>query len=246
MRIDIYTIFPDMFNPLSQSIIGRAQENGIIELLIHDIRDYTNDKHKCVDDPPYGGGSGMVMKPEPIFASIESLFEQALSPDEIILVSPQGRKFSQDIAETLSSKNHIAIICGHYEGVDERVRQSLITDELSIGDYVLTGGEIPAMAITDAVVRLIPNVLGSPDAASYDSFSDGLLEHPHYTRPRDFRGMIVPDILLSGNHQNIKNWRRLESIKRTLERRPDLIDKAQLSEEEKAFINTLIDKNICH
>ncbi len=249
MRFDIFTLFPGMFaGPLSESILKRAQESGLVFIHIHDIRAYTTDKHHVTDDYPYGGGGGMVMKPEPIFAAVESVLgmqfdgstpPNRLSPVPIILLSPQGRLFTQEVARELAEHDHLALICGHYEGVDERVRQYLATDEISIGDYVLTGGELPAMVIVDAVARLVPGVLGDPQAAAQDSFSQGLLEGPHYTRPAEFRGWRVPDVLLSGHHAEIARWRRQQALKRTWERRPELLRKAQLKPEDWDFLHGL-------
>jgi len=239
MKFSIFTIFPQIVTPyLNESILKRAQANGIIEVGVHNIRDWTEDKHKTTDDEPYGGGGGMIMKPEPIFTAIESVVG-APPTCPVILVSPQGRLFTQSVAEELSKHNHIAVICGRYEGVDERVRQHLITDEISIGDFVLTGGELPAMVIIDAVTRFLPGVLGDPSAVGDDSHSNGLLEGPHYTRPAEFRGWEVPEILKSGDHKKIAKWRREQSILRTHRRRPELLDSADFSDEEQDFISTL-------
>jgi tRNA (guanine37-N1)-methyltransferase len=239
MRFDIFTLFPEIFvGVFDESILKRARDAGLIDIALHDIRDATTDKHHITDDYTYAGGGGMVMKPEPIFASVENVLGS--SPNEpIILLSPQGRVFNQTIARELAQHERIAFICGHYEGVDERVREHLATDEISIGDYVLTGGEIPAMVIIDAVARLIPGVLGHPMAASQDSHATGLLEGPHYTRPAEFRGWRVPDVLLSGNHANVLKWRRRESLKRTLERRPDLLGKIELTKDDSEFLKSL-------
>ncbi|HBR17414.1 MAG: tRNA (guanosine(37)-N1)-methyltransferase TrmD [Deltaproteobacteria bacterium RIFCSPLOWO2_12_FULL_43_16] len=237
MRFDILTIFPDFFgSPLKQSILGKAIEKGLIDVGIHNIRDFALDKHNTTDDSPYGGGDGMVMKVEPIVRAVEAVKGSRKSEVKVILTTPQGRQLNQQIAAELAQSSNLIIICGRYEGVDERVKELVVDMEVSIGDYVLGGGEIPALVIVDAVTRLVPGVLGSDMSARDDSFSEGLLEYPQYTRPESFRGLTVPDILLSGNHQKIKNWRRRESIKRTLERRPDLLEKAQLTEEEKKAI----------
>jgi len=226
MHFDIFTLFPEMFQgPFSESILKRAQEQGLLSIALHNIRDVTTDKHHVVDDYPYGGGAGMVMKPEPLFASVEGVHRGG----PIILLTPQGRLFNQQIAQTLAQESRITLICGHYEGIDERVREHLVTDELSIGDYVLTGGELAAMVAIDAVSRLIPGVLGGSESTSEESHSGNLLEYPHYTRPPEFRGWRVPDILLSGNHAQIARWRRKESLQRTRERRPDLFAKLELS-----------------
>ncbi len=239
MRFDIFTLFPEMFaGVFDESILKRARKAGLLEIGLHDIRDYAEGKHRVTDDYPYAGGGGMIMKPEPIFAAVEAVLG---APPQIpvILLSPQGRVFNQRIAYELAQHPHLALICGHYEGVDERVREHLATDELSIGDYVLTGGEIPAMIIVDAVTRLIPGVLGDPAAAVKDSHASGLLEEPQYTRPAEFRGWRVPEILLSGNHAQIAAWRRHEALRRTLERRPDLLAKADLSEQDRAYLRSL-------
>ncbi len=247
MRIDILTLFPKMFEDFScTGIFQRAVENKLIEFNIYNIRDYTHDKHHVVDDYPYGGGAGMVMKPEPIFEAVESI-RQPDDKDEkvsVILTTPQGRLFSQKIAGELRQYDRLIIICGHYEGVDERVHRHLATDEISIGDYVLSGGEPAAMVIVDAVTRLIPGVLGSEESAKDDSHSDGLLEYPQYTRPPVFRDMAVPEILLSGNHGEIAKWRRDQSVIRTAERRPELLENVELSSRE---IRLVKDKreNIC-
>lgn len=243
MRIDILTLFPNMFTgPFSESIIHRAVQKGLLHINIINIRDFSTDKHNKVDDYPYGGGAGMVMKPEPLFAAIEWAHDNAkTAPDRrrTLLMTPQGQVFDQAKARFLSQFEHLIIVCGHYEGVDERVRQSLITDEISIGDYVLTGGEIPAMVVTDAVARLVPGVLGTENSLAEESFSEGLLEYPQYTRPEKFRGMLVPEILLSGNHKEIRKWRRKESLKRTLLRRPDLLKKNELTEEDRELLDVI-------
>lgn len=229
MHFDIFTLFPDMFQgPFSESILKRAQERDILSIALHNIRDVTIDKHHVVDDYPYGGGAGMVMKPEPIFTAVEAVYQGG----PIILLTPQGRLFNQQIARSLAQEQRVTLICGHYEGIDERVRQHLITDELSIGDYVLTGGELAAMVIVDATSRLIPGVLGASESTQEESHSGNLLEYPHYTRPPEFRGWPVPDVLLSGNHAEIAKWRRKESLRRTRERRPDLFARLDLSSKE--------------
>jgi tRNA (guanine37-N1)-methyltransferase len=226
MHVDIFTLFPTMFQgPFSTSILKRAQEQGLLQIALHDIRASTTDKHHIVDDYPYGGGAGMVMKPEPIFAAVEAVYQGG----PIILMSPQGRPFTQRIAGELAGEPRLSMICGHYEGVDERVRTHLVTDELSLGDYVLTGGELAAMVIIDATSRLLPGVLGGEESTREESHSDNLLEYPHYTRPPDFRGWQIPDILLSGHHANIARWRRKESLRRTRARRPDLFARLDLS-----------------
>ncbi|MBM2831335.1 MAG: trmD [Dehalococcoidia bacterium] len=236
MRIDIFTLFPEMFDgPFSQSIVKRARDKGIVSLFIHNFRDYATDKHKTVDDYSYGGGPGMVLKPEPLFDAVEAIRREHGGEEELVstvLLSPQGRLFRQKTALELARKEHLVLICGHYEGVDERVREHLVSDELSIGDYVLSGGEIAAMVVVDAVVRVLPGALGSAESAIDESHAAGLLEYPQYTRPPVFRGWSVPEVLLSGNHQEILRWRRRESLRRTREMRPDLIKEAILSQEE--------------
>lgn len=235
MRIDIVTLFPSMFaGAFAESIIKRAIEQDLVAILIHDLRDYGLGQHRVVDDRPYGGGSGMVLRPEPLFEAVETIKGQDRIP--VILLSPQGRLFSQKVAWELATYEQIILICGHYEGVDERVREYLVTDELSIGDYVLTGGELAAMVVVDAVVRLLPGVLGSEESLREDSHIRGLLEYPHYTRPQVYRGWPVPQVLVSGNHREIAKWRREQSLLRTLDRRPELLEKADLSAEEKQFI----------
>jgi tRNA (guanine37-N1)-methyltransferase len=242
MRIDILTLFPQMFGaPFGFGIFKRAIDNGLVSLGLHNIRDYTHDKHHTADDYPYGGGAGMVLRPGPIFEAVEAIKADLEEPDAlpVILLSPQGRLFSQEIALELSRLPHLVFICGHYEGVDERVCQHLATDEISIGDYVLTGGEVPTMVVIDAVLRLLPGVLGSEDSPLEDSHAAGLLEYPQYTRPADFRGWKVPEVLLSGNHAEIARWRREQIIRRTLERRPDLLNKANLGLEDKKLVERL-------
>jgi tRNA (guanine37-N1)-methyltransferase len=229
MKIDIVTLFPEICGaPLSESIMKRAQKNGIVDLHIHNLRDWTMDKHHVADDAPFGGGQGMVMKPEPIFAAIEKLRNQTSDikdqTSKIVLMSPAGHRFDQEMAAQLSGESHLIIICGHYEGVDHRVIDHLVDHEISIGDYVLTNGAIAAVVLVDAVVRLLPGVLGHEQSALDDSFSRGLLEAPQYTRPAEFRSWKVPDVLLSGNHAEIERWRREQAIKRTRENRPDLLN----------------------
>jgi tRNA (guanine37-N1)-methyltransferase len=238
MRIDILSLFPETFvSPLNQSIIKRAREQALVDIVIHDIRDYTHDKHHTADDYPYGGGPGMVLKPEPIFEAAEAVEKQlGVSEIPVILVTPQGRLFSQSVAQELALHPHLLLICGHYEGLDERICEHLVTDQISIGDYVLSGGELAALVVVDAVVRLIPGVLGSDDSASSDSHSDGLLEYPQYTRPQVYRGWSVPEVLLSGNHGEIAEWRRRQAILRTAKRRPDLLEKGKICEEERKWM----------
>ncbi|WP_337098825.1 tRNA (guanosine(37)-N1)-methyltransferase TrmD [Paenibacillus sp. YIM B09110] len=237
MKIDVLTLFPEMFEGVfGASILGKAKDKGIVSLQAINFRDYSNNKHNTVDDYPYGGGGGMVLKAEPVFAAVEDLKLAPNVKPRVILMCPQGETFTQKKAEELAGEEHIVLICGHYEGYDERIREYLVTDELSIGDYVLTGGEIPAMTVIDSVVRLLPGVLGNETSAVTDSYSTGLLEYPHYTRPAEFRGWGVPDILLSGHHANIVVWRRQQSLLRTLRRRPDLLEHADLSEKERKFL----------
>lgn len=240
MQIDILTLFPEMFQGVVKtSILGRAVEKDIVKVNLIDIRDFSTDKHRKVDDYPYGGGSGMVMKPDPIFNAFDEL-STSISSDEsqkTVFVTPQGRPYNQSKAEKLAELDRLTILCGHYEGVDERVREALVDEELSIGDYVLTGGELPAMVIMDSVMRLLPGVLGTEQSVQEDSFNNYLLEHPQYTRPRNIRGYQVPDILLSGDHQKVHMWRKKESLKRTAVRRPDLLHKQQLDEQMNKLMN---------
>jgi len=225
MRIDIITIFPGMFKPiLNESILKRAQNKGKVKIHIHNLRDYSKDKHRKVDDRPFGGGSGMVMRPEPIFNCLEAIKAQVKIKDsKVILLCPQGKKLNQSIAKRLAKFKHLILICGHYEGIDERVRQYLVDEEVSIGDYVLTGGELPAMVLIDSLVRLIPGVLGDKNSLNFESFESNLLEYSQYTRPANFCGMKVPAVLLSGDHKKIQDWRKEQAIKRTKEKRPDLL-----------------------
>lgn len=242
MRIDVLTLFPEMFTGVfGTSILGKARDKGIVSLSTVNFRDFSGNKHNTVDDMPYGGGGGMVLKAEPIFGAVEHLqaeISEGQKPPRIVLLCPQGATFTQQKAQELSGESHLIFICGHYEGYDERIREFLVTDELSIGDYVLTGGEIPAMVIIDSVVRLLPGVLGNETSAITDSFSEGLLEYPHYTRPAEFRGWKVPDALLSGHHAEIAKWRRRQSLQRTWERRPELLQQAELTPEERKWLDT--------
>ncbi len=239
MRFDIFTLFPEMFaGAFDESILKRAREIGLLDIQLHDIRAHTTDKHHVTDDYPYAGGGGMVMKPEPIFAAVESVLG-APPPCPVILLSPQGRVFNQTLARELARHARLALICGHYEGVDERVREHLATDEISIGDYVLTGGEIPAMVLVDALARLVPGVLGNPSAAAQDSHAHGLLEGPQYTRPVEYRGWRVPAVLLSGNHAQVAAWKRHAALQRTLEQRPELLRGLPLAVEEQEFLRAL-------
>ena len=238
MEFDVFTLLPEVFPPyLDSSMLQRARQRGLVEVRVHNIRDWTTDRHHTTDEEPYGGGGGMVMKPEPVFAAVEGVLG-AHPACPVILLTPQGRVFSQKIAFELSSLPRLALICGRYEGVDERIREHLVSDEISIGDYVLTGGELPALILIDAVSRLIPGVLGDPDGPWDDSHASGLLEYPHYTRPSVFRGWRVPEILLSGDHGRIAQWRRERSLLRTLQRRPDLLKEAALSEADRKFLDS--------
>ena len=243
MRFDVFTLFPGVFGPyLEASIIQRAVQNGLVEVNLHDIRSYTTDKHHITDEEPYGGGGGMVMKPEPIFSAVEDVLgTPPVCP--LILMSPQGRVFNMRIAAELAAYPRIGLLCGRYEGIDERVREHLITDQISIGDYVLTGGELPALIVIDAVTRLLPGALGDPTGAMDDSHASGLLEYPHYTRPPEFRGWTVPDVLLSGNHKAIARWRREQSLLRTQRQRPDMLETADLSDLDRKYLARLEQQN---
>lgn len=248
MQFEVFTLLPEVFPPyLESSILQRARQRGLIEVRVHNIRDYTRDRHHMTDDTPYGGGGGMVMKPEPVFEAVESVLGLPLNQTQpviipVILLTPQGRVFTQRVAEELADHERIALLCGRYEGVDERIREHLVTDEISVGDYVLTGGELPALIIIDAVSRLIPGVLGDPTGAEDDSHSMGLLEYPHYTRPPEFRGWKVPDVLLSGDHAKIEKWRREQALLRTFRKRPDMLEKAELSQEDQKIVKRLMSK----
>ncbi|HEX9616411.1 MAG TPA: tRNA (guanosine(37)-N1)-methyltransferase TrmD [Anaerolineales bacterium] len=238
-RFDVFTLFPEVFDPyLQASILQRAIQRELVEVQLHNIRDWTTDRHHVTDDEPYGGGGGMVMKPEPIFTAVEGVLGTAPACP-VILLTPQGRSFTQSVAQELARLPHLAILCGRYEGVDERVRLHLVTDEISIGDFVLTGGELPALVLIDAITRLIPGVLGDPEGAQDDSHASGLLEYPHYTRPAEFRGWRVPEMLLSGDHARIARWRREQALLRTWQRRPDLLANAPLTEADLRFLEGL-------
>ncbi len=244
LKVDIITIFPEMFNgPFDQGIIKKAIDNNILSIKIHNLRDYTTDKHKVTDDYPFGGGGGMVMKVEPVFRAIESLKEKSTDQPKVIFLTPQGKVFNQDIALDLSEEKHLILLCGRYEGIDERIRESLIDEEISIGDYVLTGAELPAMVLVDTVVRLLPGALGNEDSYKNDSFYTGLLDFPHYTRPEEFRGMKVPDVLLSGHHKKIEEWRRYKSLEKTYLKRADLLEKVKLTKEDLKFLEEIKEKN---
>lgn len=245
MRIDIVSLFPEMFDgPFGQSMIKRAVERGILDIHLTNPRDFAYDKHRVVDDAPFGGGDGMVLKPEPIFRSIRHIkARRAYEKSRVVLMCPSGRPFTQEKAKELADYEQLILICGHYEGFDARVSEHLADDAVSIGDYVLTGGELPAMVVVDAVSRMLPGVLGSAGSATSDSFYTGLLKYPQYTRPREFEQMVVPDILLSGNHAHIERWRRRESLKNTLKHRPDLLEKARLSAADKAMLDEIRAEN---
>ncbi len=238
MKIHVLSLFPGMFEGVfNTSILKKAQEKDAVTLAVSDIRDFSDNRHKQVDDYPYGGGAGMVLKPEPMFQAVEEI--TAGRKPRVILMCPQGERFTQKKAEELAQEEELVFLCGHYEGYDERIREFLVTDEISIGDFVLTGGELPAMTVIDAVVRLLPGVLGKADSHILDSFSTGLLEHPHYTRPADFRGMTVPEVLTSGNHGKIEEWREEQSLKRTLLRRPDLLETLELTDKQRKILEKL-------
>lgn len=240
MKIDILSLFPEMFEGvLHSSIMKKAQANDAVAFNVIDFREYSDNKHHKVDDYPYGGGAGMVLTAQPLFSAVESLKEKVNQPPRVILMCPQGERFTQRKAEELAQESHIVFVCGHYEGYDERIREELVTDELSLGDFVLTGGEIAAMAVVDSVVRLLPNVLGNEDSSVLDSFSTGLLEHPQYTRPANFNGLEVPEVLLSGNHAKISEWREEQSLIRTYERRRDLLETATLTDHQRKLLEKL-------
>lgn len=236
MKIDILSLFPEMFKgPLTQSIVGKAIEKQLLDVEVTDFRDYTTNKQRHVDDTPYGGGAGMLLQAQPIYDALDVIAAKNDGLGKVILLDPVGRKFDQKVAEELSQEKHLTFICGHYEGYDERIRER-VTDEISLGDFVLTGGELGAMVVIDATVRLLPDVLGNRESALGDSFSMGLLEYPQYTRPADFRGMKVPEVLTSGNHQKIAEWRNKEALRRTYERRPDLLENYELSAQEEKWL----------
>jgi len=238
MKIDVIALFPEIIFPALQvGILSRAQDAGVLTVNVHSLRDFTTDRHKSVDDYPYGGEAGMILKPEPLFRAVRALNPQLTT--RVIYLTPQGTPFDQSIAEALSLEPHLILICGRYKGIDERVREKLITDEISIGDYVLSGGEIPALVLIDAIGRVLPRALGDYESAQSDSFSQELLDCPHYTRPAEFEGMQIPEILLSGHHEKIDRWRYEQSLKRTFERRPDLLEKIELGDEERAYLNSL-------
>ena len=240
MIADVITIFPAMVEAaLDAGVVGRARERGIVDIRVHDLRQFTDDRHRTVDDMPYGGGPGMVMKPEPVFRAVEAIVADRGAPSAVVLMTPQGRLLSHEMAVAMSRLERLIVICGRYEGVDERVAELLATEEISIGDYVLTGGELPALVMLDAVTRLVPGVVGDAESVAADSFVRGLLDHPHYTRPAVFRGQPVPDVLVSGHHAAIAEWRSRERLRRTLERRPELMERAGLTDDERRELERL-------
>lgn len=241
MKFDIVTIFPEMVKgPLAEGIVGRAIGRGVLDVRVHDLRDFTTDRHRVVDDVPFGGGPGMVLKPEPLFRAVERIRTERGAPGAVVLTSPDGPKLTQAVAVRLRDLGHVAILCGRYEGVDDRVRTHLATEEVSIGDYVLSGGELPALVIVDAVARLVPGVVGDEQSVAGDTFAKGLLDFPQYTRPAEFQGHPVPAVLLSGHHQEIQRWRRRKALERTLERRPDLLAGARLDPEDDKLLAELL------
>jgi tRNA (guanine37-N1)-methyltransferase len=237
VKLDVITIFPKMVEAgLAEGVVGRARTAGILDIVVHNLRDFTTDKHHVVDDVPFGGGPGMVMKPEPFFAALAAIREQRGAPDAVVMLTPAGERFTQAGARRLAAVNHVVLLCGRYEGIDERVREALATEEISIGDYVLSGGEVPALAVIDAVARLVPGVVGDDQSVEADSFTRGLLDYPHYTRPAEFEGRQVPEVLLSGHHGEIRRWRRETALRRTVERRPDLLAGAALDADEREWL----------
>jgi tRNA (guanine37-N1)-methyltransferase len=237
VKFDIVTIFPRMIDAgLEEGVVGRARERGRLDIAVHNLRDFTTDRHHVVDDVPFGGGPGMVMKPEPLFAAMDAIVARRGPPGAVVLLTPAGRPFSQREAKRFAALGHIVVLCGRYEGIDERVREQWATDEVSIGDYVLSGGELPALVIVDAVARLVPGVVGDEQSVAGDSFERGLLDYPHYTRPAEFAGRRVPEVLTSGHHGEIRRWRRQQALRRTFERRPDLLETAVLDDEERGWL----------
>jgi tRNA (guanine37-N1)-methyltransferase len=240
MKFDIVTIFPRMVEAgLAEGVISRGIERGLLDVTVHDLREFTNDRHRSVDDVPYGGGPGMVMKPEPLARAVEHIRARRGDPDTVVLLSPQGRRFTQAEAARMSALRHVVLLCGRYEGMDERIRTLVATEELSIGDYVLSGGELPALVVVDAISRLVPGVVGDTRSVEEDSFSRGLLDYPHYTRPSEFSGATVPEVLMSGHHEQVRRWRKKTAIQRTLERRPELLDTAAMDDEERALLDEI-------
>ena len=245
VKVDIVTIFPRMVEAgLAEGVVGRARAAGLIDIVVHNLRDFTTDKHHVVDDVPFGGGPGMVLKPEPFFAALAAIGERRGAPDAVVLLSPAGQRFTQACARRLVALRHLVLLCGRYEGIDERVREGLATEEISIGDYVLSGGEVPALAVVDAVARLVPGVVGDDQSVEADSFTRGLLDHPHYTRPAEFDGRRVPDVLLSGHHEEIRRWRRDTALRRTVERRPELLRDAALDADERKLLRAWDDAGV--
>jgi len=237
MRIDIVTIFPEMVEAaLAPGVIGRARQAGVLDIAVHNLRDFTTDRHRVVDDVPFGGGPGMVLKPEPLFVAVETLAARRGQPEAVLLMSPAGRLLTQADARRFASMRHLVVLCGRYEGIDERVREHVATEEISIGDYVVSGGELPALVLVDAVSRLVPGVVGDEQSVEADSFTRGLLDYPHYTRPAEYRGHKVPDVLTSGHHGEIRTWRRREALRRTAERRPNLLQTAPLEDDERDWL----------
>ena len=240
LKFDVVTIFPRMvLAGLAEGVVSRGIARGLIDVAVHDLRDHTADRHRTVDDVPYGGGPGMVMKPEPLARAVDDIRTRRGNPDAVVLLTPQGRPFGQQEAVRMSRLSHVVLLCGRYEGMDERVRELVATDELSIGDYVLSGGELPALVVIDAISRLIPGVVGDEQSVEQDSFSDGVLDYPHYTRPAEFRGLKVPDVLMSGHHAEVRRWRRQTALARTLERRPELLERAALDDDDRALLNEI-------
>jgi tRNA (guanine37-N1)-methyltransferase len=237
VKVDVITIFPKMVEAgLAEGVVGRARTAGLVDIVVHNLRDFTTDKHHVVDDVPFGGGPGMVMKPEPFFAALQAIRAARGTPDAVILMSPAGERFTQQGARRLAGIGHFVVLCGRYEGIDERVREALATEEISIGDYVLSGGEVPALVVIDAVARLVPGVVGDDQSVEADSFTRGLLDHPHYTRPAEYEGRPVPEVLLSGHHAEIRRWRRETALQRTKQRRPDLLATAALDADEREWL----------
>ena len=244
MKFDVVTIFPRMIGAgLTEGVVGRAVERGLVDVRVHDLRAFTTDRHRTVDDVPYGGGPGMVMKVEPFVRALEAIRAERGAPAAVVMLSPQGRRFDQGEARRLRELGHVALLCGRYEGIDERVREMVATEELSIGDFVVSGGETPALVVIDAVSRLVPGVVGDQESVEQDSFAQGILDHPHYTRPAEFEGSRVPDVLLSGHHAEVRRWRAKQALLRTLDRRPDLIDEGALSREQQDLLSEAVDED---
>jgi tRNA (guanine37-N1)-methyltransferase len=243
LRVDVLTIFPRMVAaPVEEGIVARARDAGLVDIRIHDLRDFTDDRHRCVDDTPFGGGPGMVMKAEPFFRAQDALFPDLTERDAVVLLSPRGRPFDQRVAERYAGLSRLVLLCGRYEGIDERVREGVATEEVSLGDFVLTGGEVAALAVVEATVRLLPGALGDALSASEDSFADGVLDSPHYTRPAVVRGRAVPEVLVSGDHSRVRRWRREQALRATLARRPELLANARLSPEDERLLRRIADE----